>query len=356
MLGGTNMRLWILGHRTLVLVGLACAIVLGFFAYFEPQKTETWQVGTVLAQDTRPKEPSAPIGERIRNPLGFALDSRGGLIVIDEQNRSLVSYAPDGKSQAVIKLVQDAPLPLRIEVDDTGLVYGVDSGRKVVTRYNKDGSTLPIFSQAGGEAYFIESIGVFGSGTLYVQDVTFERERYTRRLTRVSPGGQVVTTLSQVEKSKGGDSKAAEKTLLPFEVDDFAIGHDGTLVVASGSPDPYSRDITRVAPSGKTARFTIREKQFIRSCRVLGVDSQGNILFGLALGREPVVTCVKYTSSGQRSSEFTLKGVTGTGEVAGRVDQAGNLYISRVSDASRCIDKYSPKSEVKWVPRVLGSR
>jgi len=350
------MRSWVLGHRNIVLIGLACAVVAGFLGYFEPQKTETWQVWTVLAQDTRPEELTAPTGERVRSPMGFALDSKGGLVVIDEQNRSLVSYSTDGKSQSVIKLQQDAVLPLRIEVDDTGLVYGVGSDRKVVTRYNRDGSTLPVFSQAGGEAYFIESIGVFGSGTLYVQDVTFERDRYTRKLTRVSPGGQIVTTLSQVEKSKGGDSKTGEKAQLPFEVDDFAIGNDGTLVVASGSPDPYSRDITRVAPSGKTARFTIREKQFIRSCRVLGIDAHGNILFGLALGREPVVTCVKYTSTGQRSSEFTLKGVTGTGEVTGRVDPAGNLYVSRVSDTARCIDKYSPKSEVKWVPRALGSK
>ncbi|MDP2857180.1 MAG: hypothetical protein Q8P50_04285 [Bacillota bacterium] len=350
------MRSWVLEHRNLVLVGLAVAIVAGFLGYFKPQKAETWQVWTVLSQDIRPQEPNTPIGERFRNPLGFAVDSKGSLVVIDEQGRSLVSYSPDGKSRSVTKLGQDAPLPLRIEVDETGLVYGIDNDRKVVTRYNNDGSTLPVFSQAAGEAYFIESIGVFGSGTLYVQDVTFERDRYTRKLIRVSPGGQIVTTLSQVEKSKGGDSRTGEKTQLPFEVDDFVVGHDGTLVVASGSPDPYSRDITRVAPSGKTARFTIREKQFIRSCRVLGIDSHGDILFGLALGRQPVVTCVKYTSSGQRISEFTLKGVTGTGEVTGRVDQAGNLYISRVSESARCIDKYSPKSEVKWVPRALADK
>jgi hypothetical protein len=348
------MRSWFLGHRNVVLVGLAAAIVAGFLGYFRPQKTETWQVWTVLAQDMRPLEPNSPIGGRFRSPLGFALDLKGSLVVVDEIGRSIVSYSQDGKSRSVTKLAQDAPLPLCIEVDDAGMVYGIDGDRKVVTRYNSDGSTLPVFSQAAGEEYFIESIGVFGSGTLYVQDVTFERDRYTRKLSRVSPGGQIVTTLSQVEKSKAGDGKMGEKALLPFEVDDFAVGRDGALVVVSGSPDPYSRDITRVAPSGKTARFTIREKQFIRSCRVLGIDSRGDILFGLALGREPVVTCVKYTSAGQRVSEFVLKGVTGTGEVTGRVDQAGNLYVSRTSETSRCIDKYSPKSEIKWVPRALG--
>ena len=90
--------------------------------------------------------------------------------------------------------------------------------------------------------------------------------------------------------------------------------------------------------------------------RVLGADAQGNTFFGLAMGREPLVMCVKYTPSGQRSSEFILKGVTGTGEVTGRVDQHGNLYVSRFSETSSYIDKYSPRSEIKWVPRSVSSK
>lgn len=341
-----------LGRRSRSLwIGLLLALLAGCLLAFEMVRTETWQVRTVVhyewQSEDRPDAHSAPV----HGPYAFTVDPKGNLIVVDPRTNSFVTYAPDGTQKTMVKVSEPgAPIPYRIEADTTGLIYGVGPDRKNVIRYNPDGSSMPVFSQAAGDIYYIEGIGVWGSGTLYVQDVTFEKDHYTRKLTRVSPGGQTVTTLSSVEKSRAGDSRIAEKVPLPVEVDDFSVARDGTLVVVSSTQDPCSRTVTRVTPSGRMARFTVREQDFMRNCRLLGMDSEGNIYLAMVLGKEARAVVSKFNPAGQKVSDIALKGVLSP-DIFGRVDPAGNFYITRTSDTGYYIDKYAKKVETHWVAR-----
>lgn len=331
----------------------AVLLVICVFSVFRAVRVETWQIRTVATGDWGAIEPRATMTPKA-SPA-FALDPKGNLVMVDPSSRSIVIYQDGGAKKTSIVL-QNAPAPVEIHVSQDGAIFGVPEGRQNVVRYIPDGSCVPVYSQAAGDVYFIEGISVFGSGTLYVQDVTLEKQHYTRRLTRVTPGSQTVATLAAVSRSRAGDSKEADKVPITGEVDDFAVARDGTLVVLSGTHDAHARTVTRLSASGKSAKFTVRETDFIRSCRLLGQDAQGNVYLGMILGKEPRAIIHKYSSSGQKVGEIPVKGYIGGTDIKGRVDAAGNLYIGRLSDTSFYIDKYSPRSEVKWVSRFSAGK
>ncbi len=324
------------------LVAAACLLLA-----FRPERQETWQTRTLAQMEW--SEPRSAAGSSFeKRPPAFALGVDGSLLMVDSALNSLRVYDQKGVSHSIALDV--GAMPEEIEIAQDGSIFGVTRGRQSVARYTLEGTHEIVYSQSSGDLYFIEAIGVFGSGTLYVQEVSFTGEGYSRRLTRVSLAAGTANTLTAVDKSRSGVTRHLGNAPVSDEVDDFVVSQNGSLIVLSGSVDAYSRTVTVVSPSQRAVKFTIREPEHLRAARLLGTDMRGNVYVGLSVGNDESIV-QKYAPKGQKLDEIRLRGFTGAGEIRGRVDASGNVYVMRVQDSGFYIDQYSSVSETKWVPR-----
>lgn len=287
---------------------------------------------------------------QLYGPRSFALAGDGSVLVADTFNGRLLRFDPSGSRVAEISAVDGKGAGLQgiddLTLDQAGNVYLVDNRRGSLFKLDPQGKVLAEIrigpAKSGAQVFLTERVQVDRSGNIYLSEIFFDDQQYTRRIRRLEAGvSKEVKVNSHVMKPDGTMATDAD-SLIPGEINSFALDSGGNIYVEIKGSTEFGREIRSYSPRGKErSRFSVQSKEFLRESSIAGIDDKGAVYLthnvGFANG-----SVKKYDGRGTLLGEIPVAADSGPRSmVSVRIDGAGNVLILSASNQALHIDKYS---------------
>lgn len=288
---------------------------------FAIRKVTPAGVVTTFAGAPPPGSPGSADGmgtlARFQGPRGVAIDGFGNLYVADSGASTIRKVSASGMVTTLAGLANSIGsadgtgsqarfyAPRGVAVDGTGNVYVADFGNGTIRKISPSGdvTTLAGLAWSGGNADGTgsqarfrrpSSIGVDGSGTIYVADPDNSLIR------RVTPSGVVTTVGSRGEYLTG--SADGTGTFARFwEAPGIAVGYEGDLYVA----DLYNRKIRRGATALPDVATVDQPIGAVGQARQLDTSPQTATSWRWEQVRVPTGSTATLTATSVRNPVFT---------------------------------------------------
>jgi DNA-binding beta-propeller fold protein YncE len=215
----------------------------------------------------RPAWKGTAVSDRLKTPVGIAIDSTGTVLVGDHDGNRVVRFSPRGRFlQQWTSIARPSDLfsfPYGVAVDPAGHVFLADNLNQRVEELSSGGrlirSWAATFSSSG--AVPDDALAVDAHGDVYVgNEDSMTVDRYT-------PSGQYLSSVSGPGPGAGSFRS----------ISGIAVDARGRIYVA----DRVARAISVFSPSGALlARWTASRFPALGYPRAVAVDSAGNIYAG----------------------------------------------------------------------------
>lgn len=339
--------------RTIALAALLAALLV-LVALLQVVRVETYARATLVtgswgAGDGQFGQGRGADGKPY-GPRSFALAGDGSLLVADTFNGRLLRFDPSGSQVAAIPAADGKGIQLQgiddLALDQEGNTYLVDNRRGTLFKLDPQGKVLaeirigPV--KPGPQVFLAERVQVDRSGNIYLGEVFFDDEQYTRRIRRLEAGGSREVKVNSYAVKPDGTLTIDGDSLIPSEVNSFALDADGNIYVEIRGSTEFGREIRVYSPHGKERnRFSVRSEEFLRESSIAGIDGSGAIYLtrNVGFGNGAIS---KYDRRGNLLGEIHVAPETGPRSlVSVRVDGAGNVVVLSASDQALRLDRYS---------------
>lgn len=256
---------------------------------------------------------------QFNHPAGIAVDAKGNLWVIDENNRRVEKFNEAGEFQSAFGSYGTAngqfARPTDVATDAKGNLWVTDAGNSRIQQFNEKGEFVKAVGSYGtGNAQFNgpESIAIDAKGNIWVGDT------YNARLQEFNEAGEFI-------RAVGSRGSGPGQMIEPTGID---IGPGGNVWIADWGNN-------RVSVFSETGAFVRQfgssgtgNGQFARP-DVIDVDTQGNVW----VGDQNNGRVQRFDQNGEYVAQFGAKG-TGQGQFSFgwpmgiATDAKGNIWVA----------------------------
>jgi RHS repeat-associated protein len=262
------------------------------------------------------------------HPAGIAIDAKGNLLVVDENNKRVEKFSSSGIFVSAFGSSGTGngqfSRPTDVAVDPKGNIWVTDAGNNRIEQFNEKGEFLAKFGTAGsGNLQFNgpESLAIDAKGNVWIGDT------YNHRVQELNEKGEFVRAFGT---NGSGQGQIIEST-------GIAVSAAGNVYVA----DWGNQRITEFSETGTFIRQWGTEGtgngQFKRP-DVIEIDSGGNVFVGdesnsrIQVFNEKGEFQSKFGTAGTGSGQFSFgwpMGIAANGKGEAWISDTGNNRVQK---------------------------